>query len=473
MENLYVTSEITLNKTAEKRSSPVPTNTEFFSYDQRVAKKTINFQFKGEPLDLSEANVILGFDFVTAGQSVIFESADESIVIEDPAAGKVNVMLPNDIYAYSGSVIIYVFVEFSNGQSLDYPAFSTEFQESWIDQDLEEMAQFYVKRFEDLRNLVLEQASGIDHDLTEFENRIEQIESDLAAFDIDSLAKEIEEEIRKTVEGRLSDIEKRLEAADFVTEENVDQSLEKFMFGVPLVREPLLDLTGKIRASFVENVHRAGGVLTTSLPSSAAGGTEITQAQYNRIATNDGLDTSISSSTANGRMQVVFTWDILGDMKRRFPELFTFFSPKTVQEELAVIQHFVKNIQFTAFAHINSNTSYPIIGYRRMPDNTGFNWEEMASHESTFNDQLTFPIELITNPAIPAHVGKAAVVLRGPERQATNQSAIRVAYAKVDYTVAFSLDKLFIPKMINQMSNSTIDMFNHLAQRVNELEMKG
>ena len=146
MENLYVTSEITLNKTAEKRSSPVPTNTEFFSYDQQVAKKTINFQFKGEPLDLSEANVILGFDFVTAGQSVIFESADGSIKIEDPPSGKVNVMLPNDIYAYSGSVIIYVFVEFSNGQSLDYPAFSTEFQESWIDQNLEEMAQFYVKR---------------------------------------------------------------------------------------------------------------------------------------------------------------------------------------------------------------------------------------------------------------------------------------------------------------------------------------
>ena len=473
MENLYVTSEITLNKTAEKRSSPVPTNTEFFSYDQRVAKKTINFQFEGEPLDLSEANVILGFDFVTPGQSVIFESADGSIEIEDSAAGKVNVMLPNDIYAYSGSVIIYVFVEFSNGQSLDYPAFSTEFQESWLDQDLEEMAQFYVKRFEDLRDLVLEQASGIDHDLTEFENRIEQIESDLAAFDIDSLAKEIEEEIRITVEGRLSDIEKRLEAADFVTEENVDQSLEKFMFGVPLVREPLLDLTGKIRGSMKENLHRIGGSLTTSLPSSANGGTEVTQAQYNRIATNDGLDIGISGTSSNGRMQVVFTWDILGDMKRRFPELFTFFSPKTVQEELAVIQPFVKNIQFTAFAHINSTTSYPIIGYRRTPDNTAFNWEEMASHESTFNDQLTFPIELITNPAILGHVGKAAVVLRGPERQTTNQNTIWVAYAKVDYTVAFSLDKLFTPKTINQLANPTIDMFNHLAQRVNELEMKG
>ncbi len=213
MENLYVTSEITLNKTAEKRSSPVPTNTEFFSYDQRVAKKTINFQFKGEPLDLSEANVILGFDFVTAGQSVIFESADESIVIEDPAAGKVSVMLPNDIYAYSGSVIIYVFVEFSNGQSLDYPAFSTEFKESWIDQDLEEMAQFYVKRFEDLRNLVLEQAAGIDQDLSEFEERIRNIESAIDSFDVEKLAKEIALELEKKVLDQLQQMSEQLEEA--------------------------------------------------------------------------------------------------------------------------------------------------------------------------------------------------------------------------------------------------------------------
>ncbi|MGA5589916.1 hypothetical protein ACPCF3_00750 [Enterococcus mundtii] len=213
MENLYVTSEITLNKTAEKRSSPIPTNTEFFSYDQRVAKKTINFQFKGEPLDLSQANVILGFDFVTAGQSVIFESDDGSIKIMDPAAGKVNVMLPNDIYAYSGSVIIYVFVEFSNGQSLDYPAFSTEFQESWLDQDLEEMAQFYVKRFEDLRNLVLEQVSGIDRDLTEFEDRIQNIELAIDSFDVDQLAQEIAQELEKQIADQLDPMNKEIREA--------------------------------------------------------------------------------------------------------------------------------------------------------------------------------------------------------------------------------------------------------------------
>lgn len=476
MENLYVTSEITLNKTAEKRSSPVPTNTEFFSYDQRVAKKTINFQFKGEPLDLSEANVILGFDFVTAGQSVIFESADGSIIIEDSAAGKVNVMLPNDIYAYSGSVIIYVFVEFSNGQSLDYPAFSTEFQESWIDQDLEEMAQFYVKRFEDLRNLVLEQASGIDRDLTEFENRIDQIESDLAAFDIEALAKEIEAEIRATVEERLSDIERRLEDADFATEESVDQMLEQFMFGKSIIREASLDYANKIRASFVENVNRSGSALSTSMPSNASGGTEITQGQYNTISRDDDSVSSISGTASNGRKYVVFTWDILGDMKRRFPELFAFFSPQTREDELQIIQRVVTNIQFTAYACINATTSYPIIGYRRPPANSGFVWEEVLSHEATTPESLSFPVDLITgrgNESTNASLGKVAVCLRGPDRQTTGQNAIRVRYAKVEYTVEFRLSDLYVPKTIDQMSNPTIDMFNHLAQRVNELEKRG
>lgn len=39
MEELYITSEITLNKTTDERVSPIPTNTEFFTYDQHVAKK--------------------------------------------------------------------------------------------------------------------------------------------------------------------------------------------------------------------------------------------------------------------------------------------------------------------------------------------------------------------------------------------------------------------------------------------------
>lgn len=413
---------------------------------------------------------------MNAGQSVIFESADESIVIEDPNAGKVNVMLPNDIYEYSGSVIIYVFVEFSNGQSLDYPAFSTEFQESWLDQDLEEMAQFYVKRFEDLRSLVLEQAAGIDRDLTDFENRIDQIESELAAFDIEALSKEIEEEIRTAVEERITDIEKRLEDADFVTEESVDHTLENFILGEPLIRKPTLDFAGKVRLSFVENVNRTGGVLSTSLPSWSGAGTEITQGQYNTISRDDETLAAINSTTSNGRMQVIFSWDILEDMKRRFPNLFLFFSPQTKEDELKIIQRIVTNIQFTVYAFINATTPHPIIGYRRPPANTSTSWEEMATHEATTPEALSFPLELIVssgNENTTVSLGKALALLRGPDRGTTDQNTIRVRYAKVEYTVEFRLSDLYVPKTIDQMANPTIDMFNHLAQRVNELEMKG
>lgn len=47
MENLYVTSEITLNKTAEKRSSPVPTNTEFSVMISELPKRRSTFSLKG------------------------------------------------------------------------------------------------------------------------------------------------------------------------------------------------------------------------------------------------------------------------------------------------------------------------------------------------------------------------------------------------------------------------------------------
>lgn len=176
MEELYITSEITLNKTTDERVSPIPTNTEFFTYDQHVAKKVINFQLEGEPLDLSETNVILGFYFVNADCSFLLESADGSVAIEDAKQGKVSVMLPNDMYAYSGQVLVYVYVEFHNGQSLDYPVFSTQFQESWIDQKLDEMASFYVKRFEDLREAVKEVVDKSNEQLFQLQQKVEKIE---------------------------------------------------------------------------------------------------------------------------------------------------------------------------------------------------------------------------------------------------------------------------------------------------------
>ncbi|MFS1025141.1 hypothetical protein ACFC9R_07465 [Enterococcus casseliflavus] len=174
MEKVFVTNELTLNKTAQKRAD-ILTNTEFFTYDQQTARKIIHFQLEDKPLNLTAATVIFGFYFVNADSSFLLESADGAVVIEEPEKGLTSVMLPNDIYAYTGQVLIHVYVEFDNGQSLDYPAIVTEFKESWIDQELEPMADYYVKRFEDLRQLVFQRVE----DLT---GKFEQLEKDIDTF---------------------------------------------------------------------------------------------------------------------------------------------------------------------------------------------------------------------------------------------------------------------------------------------------
>ncbi|SFD56270.1 protein of unknown function [Enterococcus casseliflavus] len=174
MANVFVTNELTLNKTAQKRVD-VATNTEFFTYDQKTAKKIIHFQLEGEELDLTNANIILGFYFVNADSSFLLESADGSVVVEEPEKGLVSVMLPNALFAYSGQVLIHVYVEFENGQSLDFPAIVTDFKESWIDQELEPMADYYVKRFEDLRKLVF-------HQVEELTGKFDKLEREIDTF---------------------------------------------------------------------------------------------------------------------------------------------------------------------------------------------------------------------------------------------------------------------------------------------------
>ncbi|MBO1121931.1 DUF2479 domain-containing protein [Enterococcus casseliflavus] len=481
MENLYVTSEITLNKTAEKRSSPIPTNTEFFSYDQHVAKKTINFQFKGEPLDLSEANVILGFDFVTAGQSVIFESTDDSITIEDATAGKVNVMLPNDIYAYSGSVIIYVFVEFSNGQSLDYPAFSTEFQESWLDQDLDEMAQFYVKRFEDLRKLVLEEAAGIDHDLTGFEDRIQQIEADLASLDVESLVEEVAEEIRASMESRLNDIEERLEDNDVITQEMMDQSFVELLTGKKISIDGHTDFFGKVRGSTLENPHIIRQRLTSSLPGTGSAtqinvGTEITHEQYEVLAINDERETNISSTSSTGFIQILVVINLLEHFKRMFPELIGFFKGLNSEEEIRLFQSLTSEIVF----HVRgrANTSGNRLFACALLEDSGtesprYGWIDKESHNENIVQELSFPIVPMLRgiSAIDSSsIGEVRLVLYGdPRTTAANTNRLLISYMKIEYRLKYSILDLISLKT----DIPTQAMHNDLAQRILELERKG
>lgn len=365
MENLYVTSEITLNKTADKRISPIPTNTEFFTYDRRVAKKYINFQFEGDPLNLTDANVILGFHFVAAGQSVIFESVDGSIKIEDPEAGKVNVILPNDIYAYSGSVIIYVYVEFPNGQSLDYPAFTTDFQESWIDQDLDEMAEFYVKRFEDLRNEVLASVERVetlleeslhlaDKKLSELEERILKAQKVIDAIDPEELANELAAEIKlaleehlRLLELRLDELQEGIENAGFVKpeemDERIDEELWELMSGGSRTKRHVLTFHPVPGSPHM--VRRRYGAKVDTIPTLTAGNA-LTDDERVIISRRDNetIELTNTSTIADTRFQLVAHFNMVEAFKRDHPAIVQRYAPQTIWEEIDMVERFTANI---------------------------------------------------------------------------------------------------------------------------------
>jgi len=152
--------------------------------DVETGRKVINFRRGQEPLDLTGAIVMLGFEFVGDGTSKIIDSADKSVVIESARTGVCSVMLPNHLYNYSGRVLVHVYITFDDGRSLDAGVIVTEFEESWLDQELVEMENFYVKRFEDLADELRQKAEKIRQQmllnaqkaLNEFQHRIETVE---------------------------------------------------------------------------------------------------------------------------------------------------------------------------------------------------------------------------------------------------------------------------------------------------------
>ena len=175
--------ELTINVSSQSRTNMV-TNTTFFTMDVGTAKKIINFTIENEPLDLTDATVMLAFDFVAEEKSKIIDSKDGSVVIEDAETGRCSVILPNHLYEYTGDVLVHVYVMFNDGRSLDCGVIVTRFEESWLDQELEEMTDFYVKRFEDLAREIETRVSEMREDIESLRMDADQTRAQIEANNI-------------------------------------------------------------------------------------------------------------------------------------------------------------------------------------------------------------------------------------------------------------------------------------------------
>jgi len=227
IQEVYKKHLLTIDISARTRQI-ITTNTTFWTLDIGVGKLKINFVSNNQPVNLTGATVLLGFNFEN-GDSKLVDSKDGSVVIEDVQQGRCHVIMPSYKINYSGPVLIHVYILYETGKMIDCAAIATEFNRSWLDQKLPEMEEYYVKRIEDW--------------LTEIEAETNNIKGEL-----ESRLNDLREEIINT-QVQIKHMQDQINANEIVTHDELTHGLSTKLSitGGSLTGD--LDSTGSISTS--------------------------------------------------------------------------------------------------------------------------------------------------------------------------------------------------------------------------------
>lgn len=144
---------LTLALSADERDAP-DLGAQFYSYDKQSGKFIIRLiDEEDQPINLSQFAVI---NIVMAPNRDI--SKGRTIVpmqSEDPEDGVVSVILPDNIRQFNGTIIAgVVAMNADNIKTHDFGYFRFEMKQSLIDADIENLSDFYVDEFEQLRGQI-------------------------------------------------------------------------------------------------------------------------------------------------------------------------------------------------------------------------------------------------------------------------------------------------------------------------------
>lgn len=144
---------LTLALSADERDAP-DLGARFYSYDKQSGKFIVRLiDEEDQPIDLSQFAII---NMVMAPNKDI--SKGRTIVpmqTEDPEDGVVSVILPDNIRQFNGTIIAgVVAMNADNIKTHDFGYFRFEMQQSLIDANIENLSDFYVDEFEQLREQI-------------------------------------------------------------------------------------------------------------------------------------------------------------------------------------------------------------------------------------------------------------------------------------------------------------------------------
>lgn len=183
---------LTLALSADERDAP-DLGARFYSYDKQSGKFIVRLiDEEDQPIDLSQFAII---NMVMAPNRDI--SKGRTIVpmqAEDPEDGVVSVILPDNIRQFNGTIIAgVVAMNADNIKTHDFGYFRFEMQQSLIDANIENLSDFYVGEFEQLREQIHQIMQDTLDDIAAFKLNINaqlqelQNKINAARIDLDTL----------------------------------------------------------------------------------------------------------------------------------------------------------------------------------------------------------------------------------------------------------------------------------------------
>lgn len=161
--HIYKETEQVINITAESKAT-VRTNITVYSYDKNTAKFLFRLTKNSTALPMSNSAVIsIALSFGTSGKAVL------DAVVEDELEGLVSMVIPEEFLGYEGTVTGGVYINYSNGQSLDCGYFTFSMKRSMIDELTPEMPAYYVEGFENLRVEINDKSEEMKTKLSELD----------------------------------------------------------------------------------------------------------------------------------------------------------------------------------------------------------------------------------------------------------------------------------------------------------------
>ncbi|MBP1045087.1 hypothetical protein I6N96_02255 [Enterococcus sp. BWM-S5] len=126
---------------------------------------------------------------------------------------------------------------------------------------------------------------------------------------------------------------------DVYTKKETEDRMFETISGEPVSVTEAIDFNEKLSGSTTENVNVAkwGGGLALQQPTTTTF-TELNQTRYDSIGILDSKNATIQTSTTNSMIQMLFRWNLVKNIERKYPHFFESMGAETTKEKAEVLR---------------------------------------------------------------------------------------------------------------------------------------